>query len=86
MANKITSKEIVERTDEYIILDLQEADEVNEDGKIGTATNIPLGQLIRKLRHGIMDGLKAKKIYSYCSGGYRKNIAAEELKNLALTL
>jgi rhodanese-related sulfurtransferase len=57
--------------------------EVNEDGKIDTATNVPLGQLIRKARHGdVDDELKGKKICTYCSSGYRGNIAAEELEKL----
>jgi rhodanese-related sulfurtransferase len=43
------------------------------------AVNIPLGQLIRKARHGDIDDLKEKKICTYCSGGYRGNIAADEL-------
>ena len=46
------------------------------------AINIPLGQLIRKARHGDLDDLKRKKIVSYCSGGYRGNIAADELNKL----
>jgi rhodanese-related sulfurtransferase len=44
--------------------------------------NIPLGQLIRKARHGDLDDLKRKKIVTYCSGGYRGNIAADELNKL----
>ena len=46
------------------------------------ATNIPLGQLIRKARHGDLDDLKRNKIVTYCSGGYRGNIAAHELNKL----
>jgi rhodanese-related sulfurtransferase len=78
MANKVTSKELKEGKGEYTILDVREADEL-EEGKIDGAVNIPLGQLIRKARHGDIDGLKKKKIITYCNSGYRGNIAADEL-------
>ncbi|HEU4606104.1 MAG TPA: rhodanese-like domain-containing protein [Nitrososphaera sp.] len=50
-----------------------------EDGTIEGATNIPLGQLIRNARQGKLDGLKGKTICTYCNGGYRGNIGADEL-------
>ncbi|MDP9287191.1 MAG: rhodanese-like domain-containing protein [Thermoproteota archaeon] len=78
MATKVTSKELQEGKDEYTILDVREADEL-EEGKIDGAVNIPLGQLIRKARHGDIDDLKRKKIITYCNSGYRGNIAADEL-------
>ncbi len=81
MANKITSEELQERKDQYLYVDVREADEL-EEGKIGGAVNIPLGQLIRKARHGEIDVLKKKKIITYCSSGYRGNIAADELNKL----
>jgi rhodanese-related sulfurtransferase len=77
LASKITPKELQEGKDEYMILDVREADELRE-GKIDGAVNIPLGQLIRKARHD--DHLKSKKICTYCSGGYRGNMA-DELNN-----
>jgi rhodanese-related sulfurtransferase len=78
MANKVTPRELQEEKDEYMILDVREADELQE-GKINGAVNIPLGQLIRKARHGDIDDLKGKKIITYCNSGYRGNIAADEL-------
>jgi rhodanese-related sulfurtransferase len=78
MANKVTSKELQEEKEEYTIIDVREADEL-EEGKIDGAVNIPLGQLIRKARHGDIDDLKSKKIITYCNSGYRGNIAADEL-------
>ena len=81
MANTVTSKELRERQDEYTYVDVREADEL-EEGMIEGAMNIPLGQLIRKARHGDLDDLKRKKIVTYCSGGYRGNIAADELNKL----
>jgi rhodanese-related sulfurtransferase len=77
MADKITPKELQARTDEYVIIDVREADEL-EEGKID-AVNIPLGQIIRKARQGDLNDLKRRKICTYCSGGYRGNMAADEL-------
>jgi rhodanese-related sulfurtransferase len=74
----MTPRELQEGKDVYTILDAREADEL-EEGKIDGAVNIPLGQLIRKARHGDMDDLKRKKIITYCKSGYRGNIAADEL-------
>ena len=78
MASKVTPKELQEGKVEYMILDVREADEL-EEGKIDGAVNIPLGQLIRKARHGDIDNLKKKKIITYCNSGYRGNIPADEL-------
>ena len=36
--------------------------------------------MIRKARHGDLNDLKGNKIVTYCSGGYRGNIGADELK------
>ena len=81
MANTLTSKELRERQDDYTYVDVREADEL-EEGMIEGAMNIPLGLLIRKARNGDLDDLKRKKIVTYCSGGYRGNIAADELNKL----
>jgi len=62
-----------------VLIDVREADEVAEDGKIDGAVNTPLGQLIRKTRQGAIDDLKGKTICMYCNGGYRGNIGADEL-------
>ena len=77
-ANKVTPRELQEGKDEYMILDVREADELQE-GKIDGSVNIPVGQLIRKARQGDIDDLKRKKIITYCNSGYRGNIAADEL-------
>src|SRR5574341_1270191 len=79
MADKITAKELAKKKDDFVLIDVREADEVAEDGKIDGAVNIPLGQLIRKTRQGSMDDLKGKTICTYCNGGYRGNIGADEL-------
>ena len=76
MANKVTSRvKLLERKDQCVYLDVR-------GGMIDGEVNIPLGQLIRKARHGDMDDLKKKKVMTYCSSGYRGNIAADELNKL----
>jgi rhodanese-related sulfurtransferase len=57
---------------------VREPDELKE-GQIDGAISLPLGRLIREAKHGDLDEIKRKKIYTYCSGGYRGNIAADEL-------
>ena len=81
MANKVTRKELQNTKDQYVYVDVREADEL-EEGMIDGAVNIPLGLLIRKARNGDLDDYKTKKIVTYCSGGYRGNIAADELNKL----
>jgi rhodanese-related sulfurtransferase len=80
LANKVTSKELRDRKYQYMFVDVREADEL-EKGKIDGAVHMPLGQLIRKARHDDLKDLKRKKICTYCSGGYRGNMAADELNN-----
>ena len=58
MANTITSKELRERQDDYMYVDVREVEEL-EEGMIDGAMNIPLGQLIRKARHGDLDERKS---------------------------
>jgi rhodanese-related sulfurtransferase len=79
MADKITAKDLAGRKKDFVLIDAREADEVETDGKIEGATNIPLGQLIRNARQGALDNLKGKEIVTYCNGGYRGNIGADEL-------
>jgi rhodanese-related sulfurtransferase len=81
LADKITAKELAEKKGDFVLIDVKEADEVAEDGgtTIEGAVNIPLVQLIRKARQGGLDDLKGKTICTYCNGGYRGNIGADEL-------
>ena len=85
MADKITTKDLAEKKSDFVLIDVREADEVAEDGMIQGAVNIPLGQLIRKVRQGGLDDLKGKTICTYCSGGYRGNIGADELNKKGFT-
>jgi rhodanese-related sulfurtransferase len=79
MADKITAKELAEKKDEYFLIDVRGANEVSEDGKIDGSINIPLGELIRRARQGGLDPLQDKTIVTFCNGGYRGNIGADEL-------
>jgi rhodanese-related sulfurtransferase len=85
MADKIAPKDVAEKKDDFVLIDVREADEAAEDGTIEGAVNIPLGQLIRKGRQGELDDLKGKTICTYCNGGYRGNIGADELNKKGLT-
>ena len=88
MADKITAKDLADKKDDFVLIDVREADEIAEDGGaiIEGAVNIPLGQLIRKARQGgLDDDLKGKTVCTYCNGGYRGNIAADELNKKGVT-
>jgi rhodanese-related sulfurtransferase len=86
MADKITAKDLAHKKSDFVLIDVREADEVAEDGgTIEGAVNIPLGQLIRKGRQGGLDDLKGKIICTYCNGGYRGNIGADELNKKGFT-
>jgi rhodanese-related sulfurtransferase len=87
MAEKITPKDLAGKKDQYVIVDVREPDEIEKEGKMEGAETIPLGRLVREIRHedsNIASKLKGKKICTYCSGGYRGNIAADELNKEGL--
>jgi rhodanese-related sulfurtransferase len=79
MADKITAKELSEKKDRLVLIDVREADEVAKEGIIEGAVNMPLGQLIRNARQGALDEQKGNTICTYCNGGYMGNIDADEL-------
>jgi phage shock protein E len=89
MADKITAKELADKKGNFVLIDVREADEIAEEDSGSTiegAVNIPLGQLIRKARQGgLDDDLKGKTLCTYCNGGYRGNIAADELNKKGFT-
>jgi rhodanese-related sulfurtransferase len=85
VADKIRAKDLAENKGDLVLIDVREADEVAEDGTIEGAVNIPLGQLIRKGRQGGLNDLKGKTICTYCNGGYRGNIGADELNKKGFT-
>ena len=78
MAEMISANDLRARKDEFIIIDVREADELS-GGKVEGSTHIPLGLVIRKAKKGGIEDLKDKKICTYCGSGYRGNIAADEL-------
>ena len=78
MADAISKDQLKEALDQYVIIDVREADEV-ENGKIENSQNMPLGLLIRNAKKGQIEELKQEKICVYCASGYRGNIAADEL-------
>ena len=87
MADKIPAKDLADKKGDFVLIDVREADEIAEDdgGTIEGAVNIPLGQLIRKTRQGGLDDLSGKTICTYCNGGYRGNIGADELNKKGFT-
>lgn len=78
MAGTINPQVLKEKRQEYVVIDVREAEELTE-GTIDGSINIPLGMLIKKAKKGMIEELKEKKICTHCSGGYRSNIAADEL-------
>ena len=78
MANAISKDQLKESLDQYVIIDVREADEV-ENGKIENSQNMPLGLLIRNAKKGKIEELKQEKVCVYCASGYRGNIAVDEL-------
>ena len=87
MADKITAKDLADKKANFILIDVREADEIAEDNgaTIEGAVNIPLGRLIRKARQGGLEDLQGKTICTYCNGGYRGNIGADELNKKGFT-
>ena len=87
MADKITAKDLADKKADFILIDVREADEIAEDSgaTIEGAVNIPLGRLIRKARQGGLEELQGKTICTYCNGGYRGNIGADELNKKGFT-
>ena len=83
MAEKITPKELQARKDEYVIIDVREADELKE-GQIDGAISLPLGRLIREARHGDLDEIKRKKIYTYCSRWIQRKYRCRRVKQAGI--
>ena len=81
MADKITAQDLKARKDEFVIIDVREADEI-ESGKIEGSINMPLGLTIRNAKKKQIEDMRGKKICTYCGTGYRGNIAADELNKV----
>jgi len=80
MADKISASDLKARKDEFVIIDVREADEL-ANGKIEGSTHMPLGLAIRNAKKKQIEDLREKKLCTYCASGYRGNIAADELNN-----
>ncbi len=78
MSNSITKEELKQNSEEYVIIDVREIDELQK-GKIQNSQHMSLGLVIRNVKQGKIDELKSKKICTYCASGYRGNIASDEL-------
>ena len=78
MSNSITKEELKQNSEEYVIIDVREIDELQK-GKIENSQHMSLGLVIRNVKQGKIDELKSKKICTYWASGYRGNIASDEL-------
>jgi rhodanese-related sulfurtransferase len=78
MADKITADNLKTQKNDFVIIDVREADEL-EGGKIEGSVHMPLGLSIRNAKKKQIEDLRDKKICTYCGTGYRGNIAADEL-------
>ena len=78
MAEKISASDLKAQKDDFVIMDVREADEL-AGGKIEGSIHMPLGLIIRNAKKKQIEDLRGKKICTYCGTGYRGNIAAEEL-------
>jgi len=78
MAEKIPASDLKAKKDEYVIIDVREADEL-AGGKVDGSVHMPLGLAIRNAKKKQIEDLRNKKICTYCGSGYRGNIAADEL-------
>ena len=78
MANKISATDLKSQKNNFVIIDVREADEL-ESGKIDDSIHMPLGLTIRNAKKKQIENLREKKICTYCGTGYRGNIAADEL-------
>ena len=78
MADKITASELKSQKNNFVIIDVREADEL-ANGKIEDSVHMPLGLAIRNAKKKQIEDLRNKKVCTYCGTGYRGNIAADEL-------
>jgi len=78
MAEKVSGQDLKARKDEFVIIDVREADEL-ESRKIEGSINMPLGLTIRNAKKKQIEDMRGKKICTYCGTGYRGKIAADEL-------
>ncbi len=78
MPEKISGNDLRAKKDEFVIIDVREADEL-QGGKIEGSIHMPLGLTIRNAKKKQIEEMRGKKICTYCGTGYRGSIAADEL-------
>ena len=78
MADTITAKELMSQKNDFVIIDVREADELEYE-KIEDSVHMPLGLCIRNAKKKQIEDLRDKKICTYCETGYRGDIAADHL-------
>ena len=59
MSNSITKEELKQNSEEYVIIDVREIDELQK-GKIENSQHMSLGLVIRNVKQGKIDDLKSK--------------------------
>ena len=62
MAQTISAKDLKARKQEFVIIDVREADELSA-GKIDGSMNIPLGAVIRNAKKGKLEKKKLTREY-----------------------
>ena len=73
------AKELVEKNEKYLLLDVREKEEYREGHLVG-AVSLPRGFLEIKVETTIPD--KATPILAYCAGGVRSLLASKALKDM----
>lgn len=76
------AKEIMDSTENYILLDVREEDEY-AGGHIKDALLMPYGEITERAENGLPD--KEQTILVYCRSGRRSAIAAQTLTELGYT-
>ena len=76
------AKEIMDSTEDYILLDVREEDEYAE-GHIKDALLMPYGEITERAENELPD--KEQTILVYCRSGRRSAIAAQTLTELGYT-
>ena len=84
MAKTITVDDLKNQKNDFVIIDVREADELN-GGHIDNSLHMPLGLVIRSANKDEIEHLKDRRICTYCRNGYRGNIAADELNKKGFT-
>jgi rhodanese-related sulfurtransferase len=72
IAEKISINNLESHKNDFLIIDVRESDEITK-GKIEHSMHIPLGLVIRKVKHGDFEDMKEKKFCTYCTNEHAHN-------------